>query len=722
MKSSSFATSPRRVMVGTDRSETAERAVRWAAIFAERSGAELHLVQVIVPEHGSGAGGWTSERFTAATEDLIQHGRSIAGECFGRVIVDNDPAMAIVRAAEEGAVDVLVVGNSGMGGRKEFLLGNVPNRISHNARCTVVIVNTIGADGNLAGSMNEAGTHALAARPHRIARGGKIAAVFAKYGIMELFGVADAEGATGRRRQAKRLRCALQELGPTFAKLGQMLSTRPDLLPPEFVAELARLQDRVTPLTEEEVVRVMEADLRVPWEDVFETIDREPLAAGTIAQVNRASLASGEKVVVKTQRPAAKELIEQDLALLKLFAGHIGTRPAMQRLVDVPALFDHLSASLRRELDFHLEASNAERMRHALTSFPRLAVPRIHKDLSTQHLLVMQDVGGLAISEIRESELRREIARQLVECLCEQILITGFFHADPHPGNLMWQPDEQRLYFLDLGLVGEVDAATRELLALLLLAFWHGDPEFLADVILMLSGSSGAAEESIRAFRRDLHAFVTKYHGVSSQSPQFGPVLYEIIQLSFRHGVALPASLSLIAKTLAQMQSVTSQLDPELDPFDVAARYLTRVFLGRVVPNSDGTTLFYEFRKLKFRAMRTLERLERLSATGDDRVHGKMNGASLEALVQRAVRPLGFGFTAGFALLASAMIATSSGFGWVSATFAVAAAVFAIALIVDLLRNGEQPHTLNQERAGGLQRAVHEESAGATVEENRKYA
>ena len=173
------------------------------------------------------------------------------------------------------------------------------------------------------------------ARPHWMARGSTIAAVFAKHGFRELFGYPDEAGAVGRRRQAKRLRSALEELGPTFAKLGQMLSTRPDLLPPEFIDELAQLQDRVTPLTEEQAVRVMEQDLSVPWEDVFETIDREPLAAGTIAQVHRASLASGDKVVVKIQRPEAKDLIAQDLALLKIFAETAGARPGVRRFMDV---------------------------------------------------------------------------------------------------------------------------------------------------------------------------------------------------------------------------------------------------------------------------------------------------------------------------------------------------------------------------------------------------
>ena len=311
------ARNPRRVMVGTDRSETAEQAVRWAAGFADLFGADLYVVQVIVPEHPADTEYGATERIQAAAtaDDLVQHARSIAGDRgHGRIIVDDDPAMAIVRATEEDAIDVLVVGNAGMAGRKEFLLGNVPNRISHNARCTVIIVNTLAPDGKSASPRAgpiRSGAQEEAARPHRDRTREQD-----RCGLRETWAAraVRAPGRGGLRSGAagkpNGLRAALEELGPTFTKIGQVLSTRPDLLPPEFIEELAQLQDRVTPLTEEQVVRVMEQDLGVPWEDVFETIEAKPLAAGTIAQVHRASLASGDKVVVKVQRPEAKDLIE----------------------------------------------------------------------------------------------------------------------------------------------------------------------------------------------------------------------------------------------------------------------------------------------------------------------------------------------------------------------------------------------------------------------------
>ena len=236
-----------------------------------------------------------------------------------------------------------------------------------------------------------------AADQRLLGRAARIATVLGKYGFNESRRDDDPP-----ELRARRLREALEELGPTFAKLGQILSTRPDLIPPEAVAELAALQDRVTPLDENAVVVVMEEELGVPWEDVFATIEPEPLAAGTIGQVHRAVLDNGERVVVKVQRPTAAEDIGRDLSLLELFAKKTGNRDALRKIVDLPAAIEHLSDSLRRELDFELEAQNVERLRSALTAFPRLDAPRVYQELSTSRLLVLEEIPGVPVREIPE--------------------------------------------------------------------------------------------------------------------------------------------------------------------------------------------------------------------------------------------------------------------------------------------------------------------------------
>jgi ubiquinone biosynthesis protein len=681
-------------MVGTDRSETAERAVRWAASFAERFEAELHIVQIVVPEHPGSTqyGAAEGTRAAGAADALATYARQIAGDRgHAHVVINDDPAMAIVRASESERADVLVVGNAGMAGRKEFLLGNVPNRISHNARCTVIIVNTA-LDGTVTtvrpspttirGSLEDQAP----IEPHLTARGAHIAAVFAKHGTKELFGRPDKEGAVGRERQAKRLRAALEELGPTFAKLGQVLSTRPDLLPPEFIDELATLQDHVNPLSEEKVVEVMEQELGVPWEDVFDSIEAKPLAAGTIAEVHRATLSGGTRVVVKVQRPSAREDIEQDLALLELFAEKVSDRPGLNQVIDMGAVFEHLSSSLHRELDFRQEAANIERMRGVIKGYSRLDVPRVHADLSTSRFLVMQEIQGMPIAQAPQGRERKEAARQLLESYYQQILVDGFFHADPHPGNLMWWNDT--IYFLDFGMVGEVGPEMREQLMLMLMAFWQEDVGFLTDVTLMLSGAIDRADLDVDAFQAEVGELMGEYRTANLADIQLGPILQQMTEISLRHGVPLPASLTLTGKALAQMQLATAALDPELDPFDVAGAFLMRSVFKEMGGKLDPKALFYQSQKFKVRAMRVIEAVERLiGARPGQKLEVNFKASTLEATIRRAGRRLALALTAGAAVLATGLTAVSDNVArWVPLSFGAVGALLLIAMLVDIIR------------------------------------
>jgi predicted unusual protein kinase regulating ubiquinone biosynthesis (AarF/ABC1/UbiB family)/nucleotide-binding universal stress UspA family protein len=649
-------------MVGTDRSEAAEQAVRWAAEFAKSYDAELHVVQVVT-QLGDASPDASRRDLDSLSTDLSNHARAVAGNrARGTVVVGDDPALAIVRAASDAHADVLVVGDAGMAGRREFLLGNVPNRVSHNARCTVVIVKTGANDGQVSARAAYYTKELTAGYPGPIARGAEIAAVLAKYGVRELLAKPDGDSdGGGRRGQAKRLRAALEELGPTFAKLGQILSTRPDLLPPEFIEELSQLRDRVSPLSEADVVRVMEQELGVPWEDVFETIDPLPLAAGTIGQVHRATLASDKHVVVKVQRRDARAVIEQDLALLEMGIGAVGSNEVVKRRIDLSAVFEHLSASLQQELDFRREAANAERLRASLAGFSRLAVPAIHERYSTSRLLVMQDVAGGSLEDV-PSALRQETARQFLESFYKQILIDGFFHADPHPGNLMWQPNEQRLYFLDTGMVGEVGPETRELLILLLMAFWHEDATLLTDVILTLAQSTHRADLDVPGFSSDLKELMNRVRGSGIRDIQLGVVLQDMLDIAFRHDVPVPASLALTVKALAQMQSAAALLDPHVDPFEVAGRFITHSAMRRMITKADPKMLMFEAQKLKLRAGRLLEALERLVGTRPgDKLEVNFRGTSLEETIWRVGHQIALGVIGGLALLASAITSNARG-------------------------------------------------------------
>ena len=654
-----------RILVAAGSSGTT-RAVEWAAELARSSGAELLVLQVVAPEHlAAGA---------APDGDLTELAARLAGDRGrARRVYDSDEAAAIVRIAGEEDADLVVVDGTGMSERTEFLLASVPNRVSHTATCSVVIVND---EGEPQRARREAPTESVEPTDGELlARAARIGRVLAGYGL----GTVGGRGGDAAAR-ARRLRAALEELGPTFGKLGQILSTRPDLLPPDLVAELATLQDRVTPLSEEEVVAVMERELRVPWEDVFSSIEPDPMAAGTIAQVHRAVLSNGERVVVKVQRPNAEQEIAEDLGLLERFGAKAADRPAFRQLVDVPAIIEHLSTSLRRELDFRNEAANIERMRAGLEPFDRLDVPRVYEELSTAALLVMEEIQGVPVLEAPEGEARRDAARQLLESYYQQVLGDGFFHADPHPGNLLWA--NEKIYLLDLGMTGEVDERMRQSLLLMLLAFAQQDASFMGDVMLTLSDQAPAAGFDPAAFKAELAALIADYRHRSLSELRLGPMLQQVMEIAVRHDVRLPADLALIGKAFGQMQLAAAELDSSLDPFSVAGSFFLKRFVGQARTAANPQTLFYEAEKLRARASRVLENLESLTATRQDAEPTREVARS----VRQAGRRLALGLATAAALIATAITAGSADApGWTTPLLGALAGALTVLLLSDAL-------------------------------------
>lgn len=673
----------KRILVATDRSDTSTRAVEWAAEMADRYSAELLVVRVVAPEHVDDGDAGTASA-AAELSELAERLAGVRGRA--RLEFDSQPADAIVAIAHEERADIVVVGNVTMSGRTQFLLGSVPNRVSHAAPCTVVIVNTRGTDGGPASPPREEEAPRVAASEGEVlGRAARIAAVVAKY---QLRAVLERNGdpETSEVAQAQRLRNALEELGPTFAKLGQILSTQPDLLPPAFIRELSALQDNVTPLREPDVVAAMERELGVPWEDVFESLEPEPMAAGTIAQVHRAILFGGGRVVVKVQRPGAEREILQDLGLLEEFARKAAGRRAFTEVIDVPAMVAHLSSSLRRELDFRHEAGNLERMHSVLKGFDHVQVPHVYNELSTARLLVMEEVQGIPVQMAPEGEARLAAGRQLIEAYYEQVLNEGFFHADPHPGNMMWWND--KVYLLDLGMVGEVDGELRRALLLLLLAFWQEDTEFIADLMASLSlepmPSLGAPE-----FRSELADLVERYRRLPLNELRLGPLLQQLTEISLRHGVRLPAALALIGKAFGQMQQAAAVLDPSLDPFSVAGTFYIRQLGNRLRASTHPRQLFYEGQKLGVRVDRLFESLERVTGArpGAGLRVEIPDGEELTGAIGTAGKRIALGLTAATAMVSTAITATAPRAAkWTTPTFGAAAAVFTGALLADMVR------------------------------------
>jgi len=324
-------------------------------------------------------------------------------------------------------------------------------------------------------------------------------------------------------------------------------------------------------------------------------------------------------------------------------------------------------------------------MREILLPYSRLSVPWVHKRLSTGRLLVMDEVVGVPLREAPQGDARREAAQQLLEAFYRQVLREGFFHADPHPGNLLWADDQ--IHLLDLGMTGSLEDDSRELLLLLLLAFWRGDSGFLAEVLLMLGEARGDVD--IEALRADLEAWIEHFRVSSFAEIDLGPMLDEMIEIATRHGVRLPAALAMTGKAFGQMQLAVAELDPDLDPFGAVGPFMFKRLRDSLRDSLDPQRAVYEAQKLKLRASRLIEGFERITgARPGGGLQIELRGSkSLEDAIRRAGRRIALAFAGGAALLAAVLAAAADSIDtWVPITLGVGAGLAVVALAADLVK------------------------------------
>jgi predicted unusual protein kinase regulating ubiquinone biosynthesis (AarF/ABC1/UbiB family) len=413
-------------------------------------------------------------------------------------------------------------------------------------------------------------------------------------------------------------------------------------------------------MPEAEVVTVMERELGVPWEDAFGWIDPKPLAAGTIGQVHRARLADGSPVVVKVQRPTAAELIERDLAVLATLAGAAGRSTRVRNLIDIVGLVDQLSASLRTELDFTREANHLDRMADVLSRYELIDVPKCHRSMSTARLLVMDEVQGVCVEDAERSAELTEAARELLASFFHQVLGAGFFHADPHPGNLMW--GDGKLWLIDLGMVGELEPATRQQLMMLLLAFWQGDGQFLADLLINLGGGAKSSSRPVdmAGLGAALAELSADVRAASLSDLEIGPLLEQMTQIALKFHIELPAGLALVAKAMTQVQLTVTQLVPDQDLFAEARKLYLRDTVSRVTQRADPTKWIYEMEKLR-RGLDTVMEAASLAvgARPGKRLQIGFSSEQIERSITRAGRAIAGGVAGGMAILGAAIAYSS---------------------------------------------------------------
>ena len=390
----------------------------------------------------------------------------------------------------------------------------------------------------------------------------------------------------------QRLRKALEELGPTFIKLGQVLSTRPDLLPPEYIAELAKLQDTVPPEPWASIREQIEAELGAPPEQRLGTFDPEPIAAASLAQVHTATLPDGVEVVLKVQRPGIQKTIETDLEIVQDVAALLQERTPLGELYDLPRIAEEFATTLRAELNFRREGQNADRFREAFTDEPYLHIPVIHWDYTTRRLLVMERLRGIKIDNFEALDAagydRSRIARHAARMIIEEVLEKGFFHADPHPGNFVVMTGEV-IGAMDFGMVGYLSQSTQADLIRLYIALIEGDVESVVDQLIRMGAVRGELDRA--ALRQDLSRLIRKYRGMPLGDIRTAEAINEAMPIAFRHRLQLPPDLWLLGKTLGMMEGIGKELDPEFNIFTFSEPYVRRFVLKLASPRSWGLPL-----------------------------------------------------------------------------------------------------------------------------------
>ena len=415
------------------------------------------------------------------------------------------------------------------------------------------------------------------------------------------------------REGAVEFRSALEQLGTTYLKLGQLLSSRPDLLPDVYIEELGKLVDEVPPFPFREFERIVREDL---GDDVVARLEPEPLAAATIAQIHEALLADGRDVVLKVRRPGIVEQVELDLDVIRSTVNFLEKRSETAQLLQLRALSEELEVHLRAELDLTEEASNTELIRSLVEDYDSLLVPQVIRPHVTERLLVLERVRGEKVTTEHglPAERARQLARDFFRAYIRQVTLEGVYHADPHSGNVILTEDG-RLALLDFGLLGRLDEETRRMLAALLLAIAHNRAEDVSALLLSLSLTTLDSDEA--AFLHELRRKLPRYHWRPLATIPTGQALADLQRISLRHGVRLPASFALVGKTLAQADSIARTLDPELDPIALIERESMELMLreaeARLEPNHVLGYLFTQlggFLRFPRRVTQIADRLE----------------------------------------------------------------------------------------------------------------
>jgi ubiquinone biosynthesis protein len=458
-------------------------------------------------------------------------------------------------------------------------------------------------------------------KPQHLKRYKDIAWLLVKHGRSDLVRAAGIEGVLGDdsaqppevQAEAKSLADDLERLGPTFVKLGQVLSTRPDLLPPPYLTALARLQDKVEPFPFPEVERIVAEELGVRISKAFAEFEPTPLAAASLGQVHRAQLRSGRRVAVKVQRPGVREQIVQDLEALGEIGGFIDAHTEVGHQYEFAPMIDEFRRSVLRELDYIQEGGHLVVLKRNLASFERLVVPAPVEDYTTSRVLTMEYVAGTKITALSRAVLLEVDGAGLVEELyaayLKQVLVDGFFHADPHPGNVLLTEDG-RLGVLDLGMVARVTPRMQDALLQILLGGSDGQADVVATYAMKLGQPRDSFDEA--AFRRRVADLVARSADSAAEPVEVGRMVLELARLSAESRLRLPPELSMLGKTLLSLDEIARTLEPEVSPNAIVRQHAAALMQQRMADSMSPGRLLSSVLETKELMERLPERMNRI--------------------------------------------------------------------------------------------------------------
>jgi ubiquinone biosynthesis protein len=481
----------------------------------------------------------------------------------------------------------------------------------------------------------------------------EIAETLSRHGMGYLVGILGLDrlmpfhhGLLGHERRAEpytrpeHLRLALEQLGATFVKLGQILSTRPDLLGPEYQAELVKLQDAAPPVPGDEIVDAVASELGRPVDELFATFELEPLAAASIGQAHAATLHDGREVVVKVRRPGIVEQVEEDTEILQNLAVRASHRWEAAAGYDIVGLADEFAQTLRAELDYLREARNGERFAANFAHDPEIHIPHIFWDTTTSRVLTLERIRGINVSDIEALDAagidRRALAERATRVVAQMVFEDGFFHADPHPGNFFIEAGG-RIGIIDFGMVGEVDDGLREGLGALLLGLTRQDPGRMTDAVLKLTAGDGSIDR--QRVQEDLARLMARYQGRAIGDLPIGALIEEVLGILRRHRLQVPRELALLLKAIVMNEGIGAGLDPGFALGRVLAPYAQRFMARELSPAAVARRLGHAALEAAEVGIELPEQLRSLLAAIDSRgleVH--LRADDLELLVARARR------------------------------------------------------------------------------------